>query len=129
MAYKLITESYKNNLKYNNEFIPNYDDPNVFGPYIWFVLHNSSSRYPINPSNEDKTNMKNLLKSIYLLIPCNICRNHFNSFLKKGNLDVITSTRNILFMFLFDLHNIINLKNNKPLMTIQEAKHRYYRKN
>jgi hypothetical protein len=98
---------------------------NVFGPALWFTLHNSAAAYPDYPDDDTKDAMKNLLISLPLLIPCLICKTHWRDTLKKFNLDVVVSSRSNLFTFFVIAHNNVNKLNNKRQFSINEAKEIY----
>lgn len=97
----------------------------VFGPALWFTLHNAASAYPDFPDHNTKHAMKNLLISLPLLIPCLICKTHWRDNLKKFNLDVVVSSRSNLFAFLINAHNRVNKISNKKEMSVKEAKEIY----
>ena len=98
---------------------------NVFGPALWFSLHNAASAYPDFPDSNTRHSMKNLLNSLPLLIPCLICKTHWKDNLKKFNLDVVVSSRSNLFTFLVNAHNNVNKINNKREISVKEAKEIY----
>lgn len=100
-------------------------DPDLFGPAFWFSLHNGSTTYPINPTTFIQTGMKNLIINLPLLIPCIICKEHFYSFLRKANLDQATNSRENLFKFFVDIHNNVNNRYNRPVMSLENAKIMY----
>lgn len=98
---------------------------NVFGPALWFTLHNASAAYPDFPDNNTKYAMKNLLSSLPLLIPCLICKTHWVENMRKFNIDVVVSSRSNLFTFLINAHNNVNKINNKKELSVNEAKEIY----
>jgi len=98
---------------------------NVFGPALWFTLHNAASAYPDFPDANTSYAMKTLLINLPLLIPCLICKAHWRENLKKFNLDVVVASRLNLFTFLVNAHNNVNKINNKKELTIEEAKKIY----
>jgi len=104
-------------------------DPDNFGPALWFTLHNSATTYPDYPTLESQQEMKQLLKLLHWLIPCT--NNNFDykiywlENLKFFNLDNVVKSRENLFNFYVQFHNFINKKNDKPLLSIQEAKNVY----
>lgn len=100
-------------------------DPDFFGPALWFSIHNASTTYPDSPDFVTKQNMKTLLSNMYLLIPCQLCRLHWNQTLSKANLDVVVSCRETLFTFLVHAHNQVNTMTKKPLMSLEQAKDVY----
>lgn len=98
---------------------------NVFGPALWFTLHNAASVYPDFPDASTRVAMKNLLISLPLLIPCIICKAHWRDNFKKYNLDAVVSSRSNLFTFLVNAHNNVNKINNKKEISVKDAKEIY----
>ena len=91
-------------------------DPDVFGPALWFSLHNAATTYPDYPDFTTKSKMKNFLINLDLLIPCQLCKTHWNENLKKYNLDVVVNSRENLFSFFVFAHNHVNFMSNKSQM-------------
>lgn len=100
-------------------------DPDAFGPAFWFTLHNSSTTYPNNPTDVVRYNMKQLLSTLPLLVPCVSCKEHFYSFIKQTDLDKVVSSRESLFEFFVNVHNYVNRRYGKPEMTVAQAKKLY----
>lgn len=97
-------------------------DPEIFGPSLWFILHNGSVSYPTYPTKFVQNGMKQLLLNIPLLIPCLTCREHFYSFIRTSNIDDAISSREKLFKFMVDAHNYVNVRYGKTPMTLESAK-------
>ena len=97
--------------------------PKVWGPPMWFTLHNSASKYPINPSSLVRERMKNVIIGIPILLPCEVCKEHATTYIEKyfEQLDEICSSRDNLFKFFVDFHNKVNERHDKPLMTYEAA--------
>jgi len=101
--------------------------PEVFGPSLWFTLHNTSVFYPRNPSPILAFRMKNLITSIPVLLPCKECSYHSSAYINSiiDNLDNIVDSQEHLFAFFVDLHNFVNKKLNKSEMTLEQARQLY----
>lgn len=97
--------------------------PQIFGPPLWFSLHNASAHYPINPSPITSERMKNIIIGIPVLLPCKNCSEHATAYIEKNfdRLDDICSTRDKLFKFFVDFHNYVNVRYNKPVMSYEDA--------
>lgn len=138
------TENYNQNQKQNYTNIEKLDDkkleityktkkvkspssPDVFGPPMWFTLHNGASKYPDNPSPIIKQRMKYFIIGLPVMIPCTNCREHATSYIEKNipDLDIICSNKNNLFNFFVDFHNYVNERLNKPLMCYSDAEKLY----
>ena len=59
------------------------------------------------------------------MVPCLTCKEHFYHFLKSADLDFATSSRENLFKFFVDIHNYVNQRYRKPIMSLEEAKRIY----
>jgi len=101
----------------------NTSNPQIFGPPLWFSLHNAAAHYPINPSPITSERMKNVILGIPVLLPCKNCSEHATAYIEKNfeRLDDICSTRDKLFKFFVDFHNYVNQRYNKPIMSYEDA--------
>jgi hypothetical protein len=97
--------------------------PPIFGPPLWFSLHNAAAHYPDNPSPITKERMKHIILGIPVLTPCANCSEHASSYIEKhyDQLDRICSGRDPLFKFFVDFHNYVNERYNKPIMSYEDA--------
>jgi hypothetical protein len=100
-------------------------DPTIFGPSLWFVLHNGATAYPALPTPYVREGMRQLLTTMPLLVPCATCREHFYAFLKACDLNAAVQSRESLFAFLVAAHNYVNARYGKPTMSVAEAKAMY----
>ena len=98
-------------------------NPTTWGPHLWYYLHTAAANYPANPSQEQKDGMKELLCNLKWSIPCQNCSKHFGDYIEKNrtNLDTICSKRDDLFNFLHEIHNKVNARTGKPILTREEA--------
>lgn len=105
-----------NNTTYN---IP----PSKWGPGLWYVLHTGSLNYPENPTLIYKDRMKNFIKGIPYILPCDDCRTHAMNFITENEdkLDEICTSKQNLFKFFVDFHNKVNKRHDKKIYTYEEA--------
>ena len=97
-------------------------DPKLWGPSYWKMLHYITLAYPNNPTENDKTDIKNLFKALHPVLPCQKCRNNFNDHLKKFPLDEkALSSKATLVMWLINIHNEVNIINGKKIMTYDDV--------
>ena len=101
----------------------NSADPEVWGPSFWFILHNGAVRYPEKASPLWKERMRNFIISMPVMIPCEKCADHAMAYIEANwkNLDNIVSGRKNLFNFFVDMHNMVNKRYGKPIMSYEEA--------
>ena len=101
----------------------NTSNPDIWGPSLWFTLHNTASKYPVNPSPLYISKMKEFITCIPFIIPCEKCKVHAKNHIDDNNtnLDDICSSREKLFKFFVDFHNIVNKRYNKKEISYDEA--------
>lgn len=117
-------ENYKTLTMTKEKGIYNLESPQVFGPPLWFVIHNAAIHYPIeNPSPETKSRMKNFLLSLPVLVPCVRCKEHCIANIEryKDKIDDILNSRKKLFEFTVDFHNKVNSATGKSQLSYEEA--------
>lgn len=101
----------------------NTKDPEVFGPALWFVLHNSAAHYPEKASPIMANQMMGFIKGLPAMIPCASCKEHATAHIEANmaNLPMICSGRNNLEKFFVEFHNYVNKRYGKPLFTVEQA--------
>ena len=97
----------------------------IWGPSMWKSLHCIAFGYPIEPSEEEKTQYKMFFSSLGHVLPCIYCKLSYNEFItgktKEGkpieNLneniiitDSIFENRKTLTKWLYELHERVNKK-------------------
>lgn len=78
---------------------------------VWHLLHSFSVFYPINPSDIQKQNTKELLLKIKKYMPfCNSCANNgADNFVENSDLELSVSCKTELIKFLIEYHKFINI--------------------
>jgi hypothetical protein len=101
----------------------NTANPSVWGPAFWFSLHNGAAKYPINASPIYVERIKNFILGIPYILPCDNCSDHARNYIAKreSELNEICKHRSSLFAFFVDMHNMVNVRLNKPTMSVDEA--------
>lgn len=102
-------------------------DPKIWGPQLWFILHNGASKYPISASPIYIQKMKDFIIGLPVMLPCEKCKIHAIDYIEdyKDKLDDICSGRDKLFKFFVDFHNSINKRYNKPEMDYEYVNKMY----
>ena len=81
----------------------------IFGPPLWFVLHCISFTYPVNPTEDEKTNYMNFVASLEHVLPCTTCRDNYKGNLKVSNFNMsVMKNRDTFSRFMYNLHNCVN---------------------
>jgi hypothetical protein len=92
-----------------------------WGPKFWYSLHTVTFDYPLNPSSENIQIYKTFFYLVSKVLPCNVCRDSFSHYLMKIPIQHFLHSRYALCYWLYIIHNIVNLKNNKPLFTFKQV--------
>ena len=97
--------------------------PDTWGPVIWHALHYITLGYPDNPTYDQKEKYKHFFTLLSDVLPCSICANHFSENLISMPLDEnVLQNKESLIKWLIDFHNVVNEKNNKPIIVYEEAR-------
>jgi len=97
--------------------------PDTWGPHGWKFLHYVSLSYPDNPTQEQKLQYKQFFELLSVVLPCSICANHFAENYKKMPLtDEILSDKEKVIKWVIDIHNVVNVMKNKPVVRYRDAR-------
>ena len=101
--------------------------PSVWGPFFWHTIHIVALGYPIKPSHAHKKAAKEFYESLRILIPCPICKEHYNAHVEKYPITPHLDNRNDLFSWTVLLHNEVNRLLKKKSFTETQAIQYYTR--
>lgn len=97
-------------------------DPNLWGKHFWATAHYITISYPDNPSSEDKKNVKSFFELLGKLLPCENCRIHYMNNLKNTPItDNILNSKYKLIEWLVNLHNEVNKRTGKKIISVNDA--------
>ena len=96
-------------------------DPTVWGPSFWFVLHTVSINYPEKPTYVEKRTHHDFYRIIQHILPCEACRRHYQELFAKDPIEPFLSSKKSLVTWVVMIHNQVNARLGKPLVTTQEV--------
>ena len=104
---------------------------NYWGGRCWRWLHLLTINYPTNPSYQDKLWILQQLQYFASSLPCAECQNHFSELMRKypPNLQCGGSdfgNPSPLERWSWGIHNRVNERLGKRLITLREYTHIYY---
>jgi hypothetical protein len=104
-----------------------FESPEIFGPKMWFTLHNGASHYPVEASDIYADKMKNFIIALPIMIPCENCKIHAIKFIesRKDKLFEICKRRESLFNFFVDFHNDVNARQQKKILSYSDVRQLY----
>ena len=103
-------------------------NPKIWGPHYWFFLFSVALTYPHSPNNITKKKYYNLIRDFHLFIPDMKIGNEFNDLIDTYPVTPYLDNRNSFVRWVHFIHNQINIKLNKPKITLKDALHNYYLK-
>lgn len=95
-------------------------NPNIWGPYGWFFIHSVALNYPTNPTIKDKNNYKIFFESLSYILPCNMCSEHYKSYINEHPIDNFLNDNISLNKWTMEMHNNVNRLNNKKEIDYKE---------
>ena len=101
------------------------NDINTWGPLLWLELHNRSFNYPENPTVRQSLEEAHFFRTLDQKIPCKVCRGHYRSYLSKHPVQYHVDSRENISNWVVNLHNEINIRTNKDIVSFDEAKEMY----
>ncbi|KAG6801374.1 FAD-linked sulfhydryl oxidase ALR [Apis mellifera caucasica] len=87
-------------------------DKDELGSVTWSFLHTMAAYYPNNPSEEQKSDMKQFFHIFSKFYPCNVCAEDLQEQLKHSPPE--TNSQEQLSQWLCKIHNEVNRKLGKP---------------
>jgi hypothetical protein len=99
--------------------------PDNWGPPLWYQMHMKTFAYPNNPSQKDKDDIREFFRGIINFLPCESCKEHYMEFLQKRPIRYQYDNRDKLINWLIDLHNEVNARTDKRVLSYQEARSIY----
>jgi hypothetical protein len=99
----------------------------VWGPMTWFLLHQISFNYPVNPTHENKVNYRNFILSLKYVLPCGKCRQNLVKNFKQLPLTMKDmESRETFSKYIYNLHELINkMLCKKSGLTYEDVRERY----
>lgn len=104
-------------------------DKSFWGPKFWAILHTLAEHtgkfQDIVRKNDEANYWKQLLKYQGLVMPCGVCRSHFNSAFRSMNFSEFvklggSERRTWIRTWLWNLHNQVNTQNQKTIFTYDD---------
>jgi hypothetical protein len=99
--------------------------PEVWGPIFWATLHIVALGYADVPQYAEKRAAKEFFQSMAFLLPCPVCRIHFNEILRQMPIENWLDNRTTLMEWVWKAHNIVNQRLGKEEISLQEFHNRY----
>ena len=100
--------------------------PKIWGPHYWFVLHTITLQYPTMPNETTKKKYYDFIQNLPLFIPNPEIGNQFAEYLDKYPVTPYLDSRESFIKWMNFIHNKVNIKLGKPILSIEEGIQQYY---
>jgi len=100
-------------------------NPKIWGSSGWIFIHYTALGYPDNPTDEDKKNYKSFFYNLGNTLPCLKCANNFKKNINELPIDNSLNSRNDLFKWTVNIHNMVNNELGKNNLSFEEALNKY----
>ena len=97
----------------------------IWGPSAWLFLHTITLDYPDEPTKEDKEKYREFFISLSYVIPCETCKEHYLETIRKFPINL--ESKETLTKWLHNIHNQVNLRNNKEIYSYEDFIEHYSR--
>lgn len=91
--------------------------PACWGPLQWQTLHQLLRGYPNKPTQQHKDALRAYTGALARLIPCGMCATHWAALAPTVN----TDSRVSAMKWAVDVHNTVNKRLHKPVLTYAQA--------
>lgn len=103
-------------------------DASIWGPSYWFFIHTLTFTYPINPTTSIKKKYYDFLNNFYLFIPNTTMSKYYEDMLIEYPIKPYLDRKDDLIKWGWYIHNHINKKLNKPILSLSDFYGIYYHK-
>jgi hypothetical protein len=91
----------------------------VWGPVTWTLLHTMVLKVNDNITPTQIIELKNIILRILSNLPCPYCTSHALTYISTSNYKSIQNVAD-LRVFMFQFHNKVNQRLNKPFITYEQ---------
>jgi hypothetical protein len=103
-----------------------YLDPKVWGPHYWFFLHTLAMTYPHHPNSVTKKKYYEFIQNLPLFLPVEEISGEFTKLIEKYPITPYLDNRDSFVRWMHFIHNKINEKLEKPLISLNDFFIKYY---
>ena len=98
---------------------PIFIEPEIWGKHYWYVIETIILSMD-NKEIISKESLRLFFYSLQNLLPCPTCREHFQLYFKKNNIDKYVDSKKKMFRWIYELRREIQIRNKKPYPTFEE---------
>ncbi len=91
-----------------------------WGVPLWAILHKIAAKLPDTFPRVDIIQIQQFFLQVSDYIPCAKCRGHYSEYCTANSPSKILS-RNDAVLWVWNLHNLVNTRNSKPIVPLEET--------
>jgi hypothetical protein len=103
-----------------------YLDPKIWGPHYWFFLHTLAMTYPQHPNSVTKKKYYEFIHNLPLFLPVEQISGEFSKLIDQYPITPYLDNRNSFVRWMHFIHNKINEKLEKPIVSYNDFLIQYY---
>jgi len=101
-------------------------DSAIWGPHYWFFLHTIALSYPLHPNAPTKKKYYDFIQNLPLFIPVKSMSTNFSKLLDEYPVSPYLDSRDSFIRWTHFIHNKINVKLEKPTISLSQFYENYY---
>lgn len=100
-------------------------DPQVFGKYFWGTMHLTALGAPDTFDATLANTYKGFFNQLANVLPCYSCKEHLVQTYQDISIDNALTGSHDLFAWTVGIHNAVNVRLGKPIMTVDDARKKW----
>lgn len=96
-------------------------DIRKWGEAGWTLMYAVAFAYPTHPTPADQAGAIHFFEGLAAVLPCQDCRHHYTAYMQEFPIQVNVGSRNKLCAWLLNLHNAVNARIGKPIVTLEQV--------
>jgi len=101
-------------------------NPNVWGPKYWFFFHTITLNYPNYSNSVTKKKYYDFVQNIPMFLPVEEIATYFSKLLNEYPVQPYLDNRESFIKWFWFIHNKVNEKLEKPVISLNEFYIKYY---
>ena len=98
---------------------PIYIDPELWGSHYWYVIETMVLSLDTKEIYSTES-LRLFLFSLQNLLPCPICRSHFQDYFQNNDFEKYASSKKKILLWIYQLRKEIQIRNNKTYPSFEE---------
>lgn len=98
---------------------PIFIEPELWGKHYWYVIETMILSMD-SKEIHSRESLRLFFYALQNLLPCPTCREHFQDYFRKHNIDKYLDSKKKMFLWIYQLRKEIQIRNKKSFPTFEE---------